>query len=310
MTNSVNRARQSRARLALLAEKAFGLESVRLPRRRAAAPAAPPTSKPPRPAALPATRPAPAAVTTPPRPPPGPPPVPPAGAARTPDISLLGGPVTRPTIFAPAPIVGDPMPTKRKSLALQQLDESQVQGCLRCKLSAYRTKTVFGEGDVDALIMFIGEGPGENEDLTGRPFVGRAGELLDRMIAGMGLKREQVYIANLVKCRPPGNRAPAPDEVAACTPYLETQIETVRPRVIVTLGAPAAKYVLRDDKVAITRMRGQWREYRGIKVMPTFHPAYILRQYTPAVRGQVWSDLQAVMAEVGLPVPQRNLPPG
>lgn len=217
--------------------------------------------------------------------------------------------VAQPALLASrddAPFAGDPLSVDGKRLALQQLDVDYVRGCVRCGLAAGRTQTVFGEGDPDAKIMFIGEGPGENEDLTGRPFVGRAGELLDRMIAGMGLKREQVFIANIVKCRPPGNRAPAPDEVAACTPYLERQIETIRPSVIVTLGAPAAKYILRNDKIAITRLRGQWQAYRGIRVMPTFHPAYILRSYTREVRGQVWSDLQAVMAEVGLPAPQRG----
>ena len=219
-------------------------------------------------------------------------------------------PVTRPALFAPAPIVGAGLDRDQKSITLKQLDESHVKGCRKCGLHAGRTQTVFGEGDVDARIMFIGEGPGENEDLTGRPFVGRAGELLDRMIVSMGLRREDVFIANIVKCRPPGNRAPAPDEVSACTPYLDAQIETIRPQVIVTLGAPAAKYILRDDKIAITRLRGQWREYRGIKVMPTFHPAYILRQYTREVRGQVWSDLQQVMDAVGLPRPGRDEPPG
>ncbi|MCS7033407.1 MAG: uracil-DNA glycosylase [Phycisphaerae bacterium] len=199
------------------------------------------------------------------------------------------------------PIGGEALPTEAKRLRLKQLDEQEVRACVKCPLHAGRTQTVFGEGDVDAQLMFIGEGPGETEDQTGRPFVGRAGELLDKMIAGMGLRREQVYICNVVKCRPPNNRAPLPDETAACASYLERQIETIRPKVIVTLGAPAAKFILGNDRVAISRVRGTWHEYRGIRVMPTFHPAYILRVYTPEVRGQVWSDLQKVMEALGLP---------
>lgn len=187
---------------------------------------------------------------------------------------------------------------------LKALDQNEVSVCTRCRLCETRTNTVFGEGDADAKIFFIGEGPGENEDLSGRPFVGKAGQLLDKMIAGMGLKREQVYIANIVKCRPPNNRVPAPDEVATCTPYLVRQLEIIRPRVIVTLGLPSAKYML-NTKSTMGRLRGQWQEWRGIKLMPTFHPAYLLRSYTEENRAAVWSDLKAVMAEVGLPVPAR-----
>jgi uracil-DNA glycosylase len=188
---------------------------------------------------------------------------------------------------------------KRTSLA--QLDQTQVKTCKRCRLCEARHNTVFGEGDANARIMFIGEGPGETEDNTGRPFVGRAGELLDKMIAGMGLERRQVYIANIVKCRPPGNRVPAPDEVAACTPYLLRQIQIIRPRVIVTLGLPAAKYMLQTNNT-MGRLRGQWHDWRGIKLMPTYHPAYLLRSYTPENRAAVWSDLKKVMVEIGLPV--------
>jgi DNA polymerase len=168
---------------------------------------------------------------------------------------------------------------------------------------------VFGEGDVDAKIFFIGEGPGENEDLTGRPFVGRAGQLLDKMIVAMGLTREQVYIANVVKCRPPQNRTPLPDEVATCTPYLERQLNIVRPRVIVTLGRPATAYMLNDPKLTMGRARGHWHQWRGIKLMPTFHPSYVLRSYTPETRRAVWSDLQQVIAEIGLPVGRRGSAP-
>jgi DNA polymerase len=164
---------------------------------------------------------------------------------------------------------------------------------------------VFGEGDADAPIFFIGEGPGENEDLQGRPFVGRAGELLNKWIAAMGLKREQVFIANIVKCRPPGNREPAPDETATCTPYLERQIEIIRPRVIMTLGKPSSQHML-QTKNSMGKMRGQWQAWRGIKLMPTYHPAYVLRNYTYETRAAVWSDLQQVMKELGLKIPKRD----
>ncbi len=177
------------------------------------------------------------------------------------------------------------------------MDENQVRGCQLCALSAGRTHTVFGEGNPSADIFFIGEGPGESEDQTGRPFVGRAGQLLDKMIAGMKLERSAVYIANVVKCRPPGNRQPAPDEVAACTPYLVRQLEIIRPRVIVTLGLPATRYML-DSDLTMGRLRGQWHQWRGIPLMPTYHPSYVLRAYTEENRRAVWSDLQKVMAEL------------
>ncbi len=162
-------------------------------------------------------------------------------------------------------------------------------------------QTVFGEGDADAGLMFIGEGPGQNEDEQGRPFVGRAGELLTKMIAAMGFAREQVFIANVVKCRPPGNRTPTPAEADACWPYLRRQILTIEPHVIVTLGGPATKRLL-DTKTGITALRGTWHLFHGIEpegpavpVMPTFHPAYLLRSYTKENRAKVWSDLQAAM---------------
>jgi len=192
-----------------------------------------------------------------------------------------------------------PLSREEKTRLLAELEEKQVRICPKCRLSETRTQTVFGEGDVDAPIFFIGEGPGETEDKTGRPFVGRAGQLLDQMIVAMGLKREQVYIANIVKCRPPQNRAPAPDEVETCTPYLVRQIEIIRPRAIVTLGLPASKYMLSSNST-MGRLRGQWHEWRGIKLMPTFHPAYLLRSYTVENRQAVWSDLQKVMDEIGL----------
>lgn len=196
-------------------------------------------------------------------------------------------------------------PTPRKIELLRAMDEGEVKGCPKCRLCETRTNTVFGEGAADARLMFIGEGPGENEDLQGRPFIGKAGELLTKMIAGMGLAREQVYIANLVKCRPPNNRVPAPDEVAACTPYLERQIEIIRPRAIVTLGLPASQYML-QSKTSMGKLRGQWHAWRGIRLMPTYHPAYVLRSYNTATRAAVWSDLQMVMKELGLSAPAKK----
>ena len=198
---------------------------------------------------------------------------------------------------------GPVLPLEEKIAALANLD-LKVKPCVLCRLSETRTQTVFGEGDPDAKIFFIGEGPGENEDLQGRPFVGRAGDLLNKMIAGMGLQRDKVYIANIVKCRPPLNRQPAPDEVATCTSYLVRQLEIIRPGVIVTLGLPSAKYMLQSN-LTMGKLRGQWHNWRGIKLMPTFHPAYLLRAYTEENRAMVWSDLKAVMKEVGLEIPPR-----
>jgi DNA polymerase len=171
----------------------------------------------------------------------------------------------------------------------------QLGECTRCRLCEGRTQIVFGDGDPRAALMFIGEGPGETEDLRGVPFVGRAGELLTQMIEkGLGIARRDVYICNIVKCRPPGNRTPLTDEVATCRPFLDGQIDAVRPRVIVALGKPAASLLLGRD-VAITRARGTWHAYRGIPVMPTFHPAFVLRQYTAENRRLVWSDLKAAL---------------
>jgi DNA polymerase len=195
------------------------------------------------------------------------------------------------------PFDGSPQPRQHKLEVLAALDRDEVKPCRKCRLCETRKNTVFGVGDVDARLLFIGEGPGENEDLQGEPFVGKAGQLLDKMIQAMGWSRERVYIANIVKCRPPGNRVPAPDEVATCTPFLEKQIEVIRPQVIVTLGLPATQYML-TSKNTMSRMRGIWHAWRGIKLMPTYHPAYVLRQYTPEVRAAVWSDLQKVMDEL------------
>jgi DNA polymerase len=167
--------------------------------------------------------------------------------------------------------------------------------CRRCGLSQGRTQIVFGDGHPDADLMFIGEGPGAEEDRRGLPFVGRAGELLTAMIEkGLGIPRSEVYICNVVKCRPPENRTPLPDEVRSCSPFLDAQIAAVKPKAIVALGKPAASRLL-GREVAITRIRGTWQEYRGIPVMPTLHPAYLLRQYTPGNRRAVWQDLKAAL---------------
>ncbi len=195
---------------------------------------------------------------------------------------------------------------------LKELDETYVRGCTRCGLCKSRTHTVFGEGDPDARIMFVGEGPGADEDASGRPFVGRAGQLLDKMITAMGLDRQQVFIGNVVKCRPPGNRTPAPEEIQACWAYLVRQLQIIRPEVIVTLGNPATQNLL-NTRTGITRLRGAWQQLPdlggglgGTAVMPTFHPSYVLRQYTPEVRGKVWSDLQAVLTRLGMDLPKRS----
>jgi DNA polymerase len=193
------------------------------------------------------------------------------------------------------------LPLDQRTAKLNALNEGGVKVCTKCRLHEARKNTVFGEGALNASLMFIGEGPGETEDDTGRPFVGRAGQLLTKMIQAMGLTREQVYIANVVKCRPPGNRTPTADEVATCTSYLLQQIEVIRPKVIVTLGLPATQYMLGVDR-PMRELRGVWHDWNGIKIMPTYHPSYVLRSYTPEVRGTVWGDLQKVMKELGMPL--------
>ena len=204
-------------------------------------------------------------------------------------------------------LLGAGLAPEQRAKALEAIDVNEVRSCVKCGLAQGRTQTVFGEGDPCAELVFVGEGPGQEEDRTGRPFVGRAGELLTKMIAAMGLARQQVFIVNMVKCRPPDNRTPLPNEVAACFGYLLRQLQIIAPKVIVTLGNPAAKGLLGPDTEGITRLRGTWRSLPalaeglgGIPVMPTFHPAYVLRYYTPAVREQVWSDLRQVMTRLGL----------
>ncbi len=190
-----------------------------------------------------------------------------------------------------------PTDSLNKVITKMTLDElnSSVKKCQKCPLCSARKNVVFGEGAPDADLMFIGEGPGYDEDQQGRPFVGKAGKLLTKMISAMQFNREQVYIANIVKCRPPQNRNPLPEEAAACLPYLQRQIELINPKVIVILGAVPLKYLL--NKTGIMRLRGQWDTYNDIKVMPTFHPAYLLRN--PNAKRETWSDLQQVMTLFG-----------
>jgi uracil-DNA glycosylase family 4 len=169
--------------------------------------------------------------------------------------------------------------------------------CTRCRLHMQRNKIVFGAGNPRAELVFVGEGPGHDEDVQGLPFVGRAGKLLTQMIEAMGLTREQVYICNVVKCRPPENRKPEDDEVATCSPYLFRQLDVIAPKAIVCLGLTAAQALLKT-KDSISRFRGEWFDYRGTKLLATYHPAYLLRN--PNAKGEVWKDLQKVMALLGL----------
>jgi DNA polymerase len=212
------------------------------------------------------------------------------GRQAEPGAAVAPAPVAVPAALAPAPAVAAKDPAGLEGL--RRIRE-EIGDCRRCRLCERRTQVVFGVGDPAARLMFIGEGPGADEDAQGEPFVGRAGQLLTKMIEAMGLKRGQVYIANVVKCRPPENRTPLPDEVATCSPFLFRQIAAIAPRVIVCLGTPSAQAVL-GTRETITRLRGTFREVGGFRVMPTFHPAYLLRN--PAAKKEVWEDLKQVMA--------------
>lgn len=214
---------------------------------------------------------------------------------------VAGVPIARATASSPARAPEGK--SEGLHLALPQIRE-ELGDCTRCKLSGGRKNIVFGVGNPDAALVFVGEAPGAEEDKTGEPFVGAAGQLLTKMIEAMGLGREDVYICNIIKCRPPGNRNPEPDEIAACEPFLKRQLAAIRPRMIVCLGKFAAQCLLRSD-APISRLRGQWKAYEGIPLMPTFHPAFLLRN--PSSKREVWMDLQQVMArfdELGLPRPR------
>jgi len=194
---------------------------------------------------------------------------------------------------APASEASDDAPSRPTGAAGLALVREELGDCQRCKLAPLRTKLVFGVGNPNAHLVFVGEAPGADEDAQGEPFVGKAGQLLTKMIEAMGYARQDVYICNILKCRPPGNRNPEPDEIAKCEPFLKAQLAALRPRVIVALGKFAAQCLLRDD-TPISRLRGNFRSYEGIQLMPTFHPAYLLRD--PSKKKEAWEDLKAVNA--------------
>ncbi len=222
------------------------------------------------------SRPAPAVKPAPPSTPVSRPPSRPAPLSEAPP------PAARPT----SPAAADPREVYRRLL-------EELRVCRKCPLAATRKNTVPGEGGNRRRVLFIGEGPGQEEDLSGRPFVGRSGKLLDKILASVSLGREDIYITNIVKCRPPGNRDPVPDEVIACWPYLETQIKILRPRLIVTLGLPAARTLLESTE-SLGRLRGRFHDYRGIPLLAAYHPAYLLRSYTVENRKKAWEDIKMV----------------
>lgn len=188
-----------------------------------------------------------------------------------------------------------------KPAAMEEVRAS-LKGCQKCRLGATRKNIVFGEGNVNARLMFVGEGPGADEDATGRPFVGRSGQLLTKMIEAMGLKRSEVFIGNIVKCRPPDNRNPFNDEAEACIGYLTRQISIIDPEYIICLGSVAVSFLLRTS-APISRLRGKWQKFGNYKVMPTFHPSYLLR--SPNKKVEAWQDLQTVMGAMGLEIPKK-----
>ncbi|MBL9015655.1 MAG: uracil-DNA glycosylase [Myxococcales bacterium] len=216
-----------------------------------------------------------------------------ARAEHTAVAGPVAGPVEEP-LAVPVEVYEERtvVPLGRRTLAQIRAD---LGDCQRCKLHATRRSIVFGVGAEDAPLMFVGEAPGEQEDRRGEPFVGPAGELLDKMIEAMGWSRQTVYIANTTKCRPPGNRNPQPDELEQCMPFLKAQVAAIAPRIIVALGRPAANQLLGTD-APISALRGAFHDRHGVKVMPTFHPAYLLRE--PDRKRDAWSDLKLVMAEL------------
>jgi uracil-DNA glycosylase family 4 len=223
-------------------------------------------------------------------------------------FSQLDSPANQETEIAPrkpfpaAPPQTEALPPEQHYAALKLIRED-IGDCTRCKLSQNRNKIVFGDGDPNARLMFVGEGPGADEDASGLPFVGRGGQLLNNMIGAMGLKREDVYIANVVKCRPPGNRTPEPDEAHTCSPFLFRQIDVVRPKVLVALGQTAVTY-LTGEKKSLAAWRGVVHPLRGTKLIVTYHPAFLLRD--PNQKKHAWADLQIAMRELGLEPPARK----
>ena len=190
----------------------------------------------------------------------------------------------------------------KTAVTLEELEE-KVGRCQSCPLAETRKNVVFGEGDPKAGLMFVGEAPGGDEDEQGRPFVGRAGQLLTKIIESIGLRRKDVFIANILKCRPPGNRNPLPSEIALCSPYLLRQVELIKPRVICALGKFAAQTLL-NTETPISMLRGRFYDYHGIKLMPTYHPAYLLRNSQG--KKEVWQDMQAIAKELGIKIPEHG----
>ncbi len=202
-----------------------------------------------------------------------------------------------------APLPAGPVPVAERPAALKAIQQ-EIGDCTRCSLAyAGRHKIVFADGSPAARLMFVGEGPGADEDAQGLPFVGKAGQLLNNMIAAMGLSREEVYIANIVKCRPPGNRVPEPVEANTCSQFLLRQMDVVQPQVVVALGSTAATYLL-GVKQSLSSLRGRWHKCRGAKLAVTYHPAFLLRD--PRQKAEAWKDLQMVMAELGLKAPAKK----
>ncbi|MBI1354035.1 MAG: uracil-DNA glycosylase [Acidobacteria bacterium] len=248
--------------------------------------AAPPAPEPAIAAAPPRPRPEPQ-----PEPEPQPAPAPQPASAPKPALEV---PEPQPTMASPAAPEHDPLPI------LQAIQADIGDDCTRCRLHEGRSKIVFGSGSPTAKLVFVGEGPGADEDVQGLPFVGRAGQLLTQMIdrtaegEGIAIRREHVYICNVVKCRPPGNRAPEPDEMATCGQFLERQLKAIRPKAICVLGSTAAKALLQTS-TGITKLRGEWRQWGDIPVMPTFHPSFLLRAYNKEAKRQAWEDLKKVL---------------
>jgi DNA polymerase len=282
------------------------LTALRQPRPAAPASIPPAPPAPPAPAPRPVA-PAPAKPTF---------PLDPVGTRSTASVTLPEKNGTRwnaslPGSEAPVPAPAPILSPEAKSAAFAELRQ-RATACVRCpNLVAARKSVVFGVGDINARLMFIGEAPGADEDSQGEPFVGKAGQLLTRIIQTMGLTRESVYIGNILKCRPDtpgqasGNRKPTPEEMQTCIPYLHEQIDLIRPQVIVALGGTAVEGLL-GKTIGITKLRGQWRTYRGIPLMPTYHPAYLLRNQSLSEKRRVWEDMLQVMGKLGLPISQKQ----
>jgi DNA polymerase len=219
-----------------------------------------------------------------------------------PTLTQEDQPIPARRVFSTPPQVSEAVPSADRAAALQ-LIRDEIGDCTRCALHSGRNKLVFADGSPAARLMFVGEGPGADEDAQGLPFVGRAGQLLNNMIAAMGLKREEVYIANVVKCRPPGNRTPEPEEANTCSPFLFRQIDVVRPEVLVALGATAATYLL-GQRQPLAGLRGRVHTFRGTRLIVTYHPAFLLRD--PRQKKEAWADLQIAMRELGLKPPARG----